>query len=169
MDNLEYLKPSLQKRHKRRDKRLGEEVIECYRNRFVMPEKGGHKNKVKKDDYAHAKQHENMKFMHEGGTKFFNDNLEPLISFLNTHQGKNWNKLYSELCTKLDKRTLPGLHVFNHLWDFVYLNVKIENKKVYYMRSGKFEELTSSEKWSKFYVHPKTGQLCKATLHNNRK
>src|SRR5206468_2504995 len=103
-----------------------------------------------------------MKFMYGGGTKEFNDNLEPLIRFLNIHQGKNWNKLYKELCTKLDKRTVADLHVFKHLWDFVILHVRIENKKVVYMRFGKWEELVSREKWPNFYVHPKTGQLCKA-------
>ena len=32
MDNLQYLKPSLQRPQKRRDKRLDEELIECYRH-----------------------------------------------------------------------------------------------------------------------------------------
>lgn len=162
MDNLNFLKPSLQKRQKRRDKRLGEEVIECYRYSFTKPQKGGYKNKIRKNEYAYAKKQESIKFMHDRGTKYLNDNLEPLIRFLNTHQGKNWNKLYKELCIKLDKRTVSGLHVFNHLWDFVILKVKIENKKIYYLQSGRLTELVSYEKWPKFYIHPKTGQLCKA-------
>jgi hypothetical protein len=107
--------------------------------------------------------------MHNGGSKFFNDNLEPLIRFLNTHCGKNWNKIFKELCLKLDKRTVSGLHVFNHLWDFVYINVQLENKKVYYMRSGRLEELLSWGKWPRFYVNPKTGQLCKARFYNEKK
>src|SRR5437868_3439582 len=120
MENLQYLKPSLRKRQKRRDKRLGKELIECYRHQLSGVEKGSYKNRVKRNDYLHAKKQESIKFMHGGGTKSFTDNLEPLIRFLNTHQGKNWNKLYSELCGKLDRRTVAGEHVFNHLWDFVY-------------------------------------------------
>jgi transposase-like protein len=162
MDNLEYLKPSLQKRQKRRDKRLGEEVIECYRRGSRSKQMKGYKNKLKRNQYELARQKEAMKFMHGGGTKYFNDNLEPMLRFLNTHLGKNWNKLYGELCGKLDKRTLPGLHVFNHIWDFVYTDVIIQNKKAYYIHFGKYQELVSSEKWMKFYVHPKTGQLMKA-------
>jgi hypothetical protein len=172
MDNLELLKPSLQKRQKRRDKQLGKEVIECYRHchaGIYKPQKGGYNNRIKKNNYAHAKKHESVKFMHNGGTKFFNDNLEPLIRYLNTHEGKNWNKVYSKLCTQLDKRTVPGLHVFNHLWDFVCLHVRLENKKVYHMRSGKWEELLSWEKWPRFYINPKTGQLCKARSNNEKK
>src|SRR3982751_3418640 len=168
MDNIEYLKPSLRKPQKRRDKRLGKEVIECSRYAVNIRLKGSYKNKVRKQCFVHAKKHENMKFIHDGGTKYFTDNLQLLIRFLNTHQGKNWNKLYSELCDKLDKRTVPGLHVFNHLWDFVFNKVRIENKKVYCLQYGRIEELLSRSQWPKFYVHPKTGQLCKAKKAKRR-
>jgi len=162
MEHLEFLKPSLQKRQKRRDKRLGEELIECYRYGGGYYFKRGYKNKVRKNNYENAKRVEGMKKMHSGGTKVFNDNLQPLMRFLNTNQGKNWNKLYKVLCSNLDRRTLSGEHVFNHLWDFVYTNVTIENKRIYCMRYGVIQELTSSEKWPRFYVHPQTGQLMKA-------
>lgn len=104
--------------------------------------------------------------MHGGGTKYFNDNLEPLMRFLNTYQGSNWNKLYKELCRSLDKRKLSGLHVFNHLWDFVFIDTYIEDKKVYCIRYGCLQELVSTEKWPRFYVNPKTGQLFKARQKN---
>jgi hypothetical protein len=168
MGNLEYLKPSLQSRQKRRDKRLGEELIECYRYSINERQKGSYKNKMRAKNYSQAKKQESMKFMHAGGTKFFNDNLEPLIRFLNTHQGKNWNKVYKELCGKLDKRSVSGLHVFNHLWDFVMINVRIENGSVFTMRFGKWEELFSREKWPKFYINSKTGQLRKAKFFKKK-
>lgn len=162
MEHFEFLKPSLQKRQKRRDKRLGEELIECYRYGRGYNFKRGYKNKVRKNNYENAARVEGMKKMHYGGTKMFNDNLEPLQRLLNTNQGKNWNKLYKILCLKLDRRTLSGEHVFNHLWDYVFVNVTIENKKVYCIQFGVMQELTSTEKCPKFYIHPKTGQLMKA-------
>ena len=169
MNDLEYLKPSLQKRQKRRDKRLDEEVIECYRKGSRAKQKKGYKNKLKRNNFEHAHQHESIKFMHSGGTKYFNDNLEPLIRFLHSKVGKNWNKVHAELCRSLNKRTVSGLHVFNHLYDFVQMNTHIKSKKVYYMRGGKFTELISTEKYPRFYIHPKTGQLMKAKLVNNKK
>ncbi len=48
MDNLQYMKPSLFKRQKRRDKRLDEEVIECYRRGSRLKQKKGYKNKLKR-------------------------------------------------------------------------------------------------------------------------
>ncbi len=102
--------------------------------------------------------------MHGGGTKYFNDNLEPMIRFLNSKVGKNWNKVHAQLCKDLNKKTISGLHVFNHLFDFVQLNTYIENKKIYYLRNGKLTELISTEKYPRFYIHPTTGQLKKAKL-----
>jgi len=168
MDDFNYLKPSLQKRQKRRDKRLDEELIECYRRGWRTKQVKGYNNSVKRNLYAHAKQRESMKFRHGGGTRSFNDNLEPFQRFLASHVGKNWNKVYSELCQHLNKNTVSGLHVFNHLYDFVYEKIEIEGKKVYELKSGKYKELRSTERFPKFYINPKTGQLMKAKLITNR-
>jgi len=162
MDNFQYLKPSLQRRQKRRDKRLDEELIECYRHGTRSKEKKGYKNKIKRNLYAHAPMHESIRYKHGGGTKYFNDNLEPMKRFLNSRVGKNWNKVHGSLCNQLSKKTVPGLHVFNHLYDFVYEKTFAEGKKIFYTRFGQYQELISTEKWPKFYVNHKTGQLMKA-------
>ena len=162
MDQLQYLKPSLHKRQKRRDKRLGEEVIECYRRGNRSNKMKGYNKMFLKDGFENAHQHESIKFMHGGGSKYFNDNLEPLKRFLLSHVGKNWDKTHSKLCSQLNKNTINGLHVFNHLFDFVQEQTLIENKIVYYYWFGKKMELKSSEGRPRFYIDHKTGQLCKA-------
>jgi hypothetical protein len=162
MEQLIFLKPSLQKRQKHRDKRLGEEVIECYRRGRHTKKMKGYDKKFKANNYEQAHAHESIKFMHGGGTRYFNDNLNPMIKYLNSHVGKNWNKVQSELCSKLNKNTINGLHVFNHLYDFVKENTFIENKKIFYIRYGRTEELISTARWPKFYINEKTGQLTKA-------
>jgi len=164
MNTIEYLKPSLCKRQKRRDKRLDEELIECYRTGMRTKQKKGYKNKMKRNNYELATKHESIKFMHGGGTKHFNDNLEPLQRYLTSKVGKNWDKIHGELCRQLKKNSVSGLHVFNHLFDYVYVNVIVEDKTVYYLRYGKYVTLRSTESWPKFYVNNKTGQLMKARL-----
>lgn len=161
MDNLQYLKPSLRRRQKHRDKRLDEELIECYRYGTRSKEKSGYK-KLKRNQYEHAPMHESMKYRHGGGSKSLNDNLEPMMRLLNTSVGKNWNKVHAALCGRLSKRTVAGLHVFNHLYDFVYEKTIVEGNKIFYYRFGKYQELISTEKWPKFYINHKTGQLMKA-------
>ncbi len=168
MDNLAYLKPALHKRQKRRDKRLDEELIECYRTGMRSKQKNGYKNKMKRDGYEAARQRESIKFMYSGGTKHLNDNLEPLQRYLVSKVGKNWDKVYSELCGQLKKNTVSGQHVFNHLFDYVFLNVVAENKNIYCLRFGKYEILRSTQSWPKFYVNSKTGQLMKAKPITNK-
>lgn len=168
MDNLEYLKPSLWKRQKRRDKRLDEELIECYRRGWRTKQQKGYKHKTMFNLYENAKKQESMKFMHGSGTRNFSDNLEPLIRFLASNVGKNWNKVHAGLCKQLNKHTVSGLHVFNHLYDFVIENTHVRGKKVYYLQNGKYKELVSREKFPKFYINAKTGQLMKAKLMRNK-
>ena len=168
MDQLQFLKPTLLKRQKRRDKRLDEELIECYRLGMRCKQVKGYNNKYKRNQYELALQREPMKFRHGGGTKRFNDNLEPLQRCLLSHVGKSWNRVYAELCKQLKKNTVSGMHVFNHLFDFVYEHVVIENKVVYYLRFGKYHELRSTERYPKFYINEKTGQLVKAKLITNK-
>lgn len=164
MEQVQYLKPSLQKRQKRRDKRLGEEVIECYRSGTRSKKMKGYDKKFLKNGFEESHKHEGITFMHGGGTKYFNDNLEPLKRFLLSHVGKNWDKTYSKLCSQLDKNTVNGLHVFNHLFDYVQVKTFIENRKIYNTRYGRISELKSTKWFPRFYVDHKTGQLRKAPL-----
>ncbi|MCE7996588.1 MAG: hypothetical protein HEP71_31755 [Roseivirga sp.] len=159
MDHSGTLKPSLRKRQKRRDKRLHEELIECYRGGGGnLKKKKGYQKNARNNDFENEKQKEGIK-ARSGGIKYQCDNLKPLIRFLEKHEGKYWNKVYSQLCKKMDKNTLLGQHVFDHLEDFVETKVKIEEGKVIGQdRWGGPQELISY--WHpKFYVHPKSGQL----------
>ena len=167
MDNLDMLKPSKRKRQKRRDKRLHEELIECYRSggRWTGKKgKGYDKNQVG-NEFQYSPKSEGIK-KRSGGTKWQNDNLQPLIRYLDKNTGKYWNKVYSGLCKKMDKNSVIGQHLFDHLFDFVHVNVYIEDKKV--MGPGRFGgkhyELSSTRWWPAFYVHPKSGVLMKAKI-----
>lgn len=162
MEAINYLKPSLQVRQKRRDKRLHEEVIECYRTRPWKDYKRGYRQCHRQQQFQHAPQHESMKTMHRGGTKYFTDNLAPLMRFLQTNTGRPWNKVYSELNKRLDRSTVSGQHVIDHLWDFVSVNVWIEDRKVYYLQFGRKKQLQSYGRRKNFYVHPVSGLLLMA-------
>lgn len=157
--DTDTLKPSLRKRQKRRDKRLHEELIECYRGRsWGKNKKKGYQKNARNTDFENEKQKEGIK-ARSGGTKYQCDNLKPLIRFLEKHEGKYWNKVYSQLCKRMDKNTLLGQHVFDHLEDFVETKVTLEDGKVIgNNRWGSPEELVYYW-YPRFYVHPKSGQL----------
>lgn len=159
MKHSDTLKPSLQKRQKRRDKRMHEELIECYRGgSWGLNKKKGYQKNAKNNDFENEKKKEGIK-ARSGGWKYQRDNLKPLIRFLEKHEGKYWNKVYSQLCKKMDKKTVLGQHLFDHLFDFVEVKVSLEKGKVMgHTRWGTPQEFVSYW-YPQFYVHPKSGQL----------
>ncbi|MBX2842363.1 MAG: hypothetical protein KTR26_11365 [Flammeovirgaceae bacterium] len=162
MENLKQLKPSLRKRQKRRDKRMKEELIECYRLGWRIKTRKGYHKKLVGKDFEFSPKQESIK-VKGGKTKILNDNLSPLIRFLEKRVGKYWDKVYAELCEKMDKNSMLGQHLDSHLFGFVATKVEIENKKVYRLdRFGGRNELTTISRWLRYYVHPKSKVLLKA-------
>jgi hypothetical protein len=43
--------------------------------------------------------------------KMFYDKLAPAMRWINSHVGRPWNTVYSELCATFDRRTIAGAHV----------------------------------------------------------
>jgi hypothetical protein len=90
-------------------------------------------------------------------TKSFSDNLSPLRRWLRSQLDQPWDIVYSEVCRKIETKTLAGQHLLFHLLAMVERDVIIidnvpcsrRNRQLGYWR----EEL---------YVHPETGFLCLA-------
>jgi hypothetical protein len=96
------------------------------------------------------------------GSKYLSDHLGPLRRFLRSKVGQPWDDVYSELCQRLNRNTIAGKHVIDHLWDYVERHVEIIDgipySKPYWISQT---QLTHSYR-DKFYVHPSTGILCAA-------
>lgn len=94
-------------------------------------------------------------------TKYLSDHLSPLRRYLRSKVGQPWNLVYSDLSCRLDKNTVIGKHVIDHLWDFVERHAEINNNIPYHKpgangsRGGKIGGYHDA-----FYVHPVTGILC---------
>ena len=87
---------------------------------------------------------------HEKG---LNENLAPLRRYLRRQVGRPWDKVYSEIRQTIDTRSTIGLHVLQHLEDYVATDA--------FIKDGVVCEFT----WSGaapvrgWYVHPKSGLL----------
>ena len=96
--------------------------------------------------------------------KQFGENLAPLARFVESKVGKNWDKVYSEICEFCDKSGAVSGHIFEHLWDWV-----IPAKRVFF-KDGKPWENSSwggprkieTYRFNQFYVCPKDGTLKRA-------
>lgn len=94
--------------------------------------------------------------------KEFTDVLAPLRGYLRKQVGRPWDRVWSELCATLDRRSLTGLHIFQHIeWEVdtkCWLNARGE-----VMESRRFYSSNApSRPVEGLYVHPRTGLLCAA-------
>ncbi|MGB0932007.1 MAG: hypothetical protein ACPGVB_14580 [Chitinophagales bacterium] len=170
--NLEGIKPSRYKRQKRRNKKLHKELTECYReNRAWIKTPRATRNRLKnyelKLGYEHAPKKVSIKFVHSrlsGTTKYFGDNVKPLKRFLNSKVGQNWDKVYSELSNKMDKRTVSGQHLFEHIFQYVEADTAWIDGKVYRSNGTKMFRNRWHGGRLQLYVHP-----ISRTLHRFRR
>jgi len=91
--------------------------------------------------------------------KWLNENLSPLRRYLERNVGRPWSKVYAEISATLDPRKATGLHILQHLRDFVSCDTWIEGRTVMVLRRwgrGGPEPVTG------LYVHPVSGLLRRA-------
>lgn len=96
-------------------------------------------------------------------SKVFNENLNPLYNFIRSCKGKNWDKVYSEICQTFDKRSVINQHVLDHLFQFVERNVIRRDDGDLYILSTYNGMIPLRDSLSEFYVHPETKILTKNT------
>lgn len=91
-------------------------------------------------------------------TKHFSDNLSPLRRWLRSKVGQSWDIVYSEICQKIETRTLCGRHLLVHLEEMVEDRVRLIEGMPYSLKKG----LDPIVYWGRgeFYVHPETRILC---------
>lgn len=109
---------------------------------------------------------ESMKKMHKD-RKSLNENLKPLVRFLESRVGANWDKVYSEICENIKLDSAVQKHVRDHVFDYVFVNVEIKDKKVFSGRrySGSIRELYNGD----LYVDPKTNILKQYKIKNDKR
>lgn len=67
--------------------------------------------------------------------KEFSDSLGPLRGYLRKQVGRPWDKVWSEIATTLDSRSLTGRHIFDHIRWEVELDAWIGNDgRLYHKR-----------------------------------
>lgn len=180
MDNhLYYMKDSRVKQQKRRDKRMGEELIECGRlgKKWPGPVKKGYKKAIQSTDPAYLPKRESIR-TRSGNCICQDDNLAPMIRFLVRNRNRPWNKVYAELNKKASFKGMIGNHLKDHLWDMVERHVDLVDGRPVYKnyhwlnhRKGCIpgEIVSYGFRWPQFYIHPENGLLKMARDVNGNK
>lgn len=96
--------------------------------------------------------------------KEFTDVLNPLRRYLKKQVGRPWDKIHSEMNASLDKRSITGLHIWDHVKHEVEVHTYLgeDGRTVY--ACPKFSWLREKDRSpiGGLYVHPRTGLLCAA-------
>ena len=85
--------------------------------------------------------------------KMFNEHLNPLWRYLRSNLGRPWDKVYSEIRSRIDGRGVLGNHVLDHLFCEVETNCILDGREV---------RTTEGLRVYGFYVHPSSGLLLEA-------
>lgn len=132
----------------------------------------GHANKSKKtaakippakfdsDDHGSTRAPVSRHRQYGYNAKEFSDLIGPLRKFLRAQVGRPWNKINSEISKTLDKRSMAGRHILEHVGWEVAKNCELR-------ADGKIYDLSRStptylHQVAGLYVHPRTGLLCLA-------
>ena len=89
--------------------------------------------------------------------KHFGEHLGPLYRYLDKQVHRPWNKVYSELCAGLDRRSVVQNHLFEHIGDHVALRTALIDGEVHV--HARFRTISLADARQALYVHPRTGIL----------
>ena len=92
------------------------------------------------------------------GYRELNENLAPLRRYLHSQVGRPWDRVFGEICSRIDRRNPVQRHIHQHIDQFIATRVQIRAGKL--IECGKFglRRLGGS---SELYVNPRTGLICR--------
>jgi len=94
------------------------------------------------------------------GRPMLNENLNPLKRYLRAQVGRPWNKVYGEIAAGIDRRNVVQQHIFEHLENFIALQVEWRDGNLIDLRSPAPSFRTGRcEPVQELYVDPRTGLI----------
>jgi len=142
-----------------------------YGSRWMGRGKGRYGSK-KRSDPESLPLKEPMWF--RGKSKCLNENLAPLVRFLERRVGRPWSAVWSELRERISANSQVQKHVMVHVLQFVEQNpVMIEGVAhlpgAWGSRRDQYFKISGHRRWGKFYVCPRTGLLRSAAEDEKRR
>jgi hypothetical protein len=101
--------------------------------------------------------------------KEFSDLINPLRRYLWTCVGTPWRKVHSELSLKLDRRSVSGSHIWDHVMQEIEIDCYIGDDGLAYSNNRRFLGRGCEDPIEGLYVHPKTGLVRAQSLGLIRK
>jgi hypothetical protein len=96
-----------------------------------------------------------------GTLREFNEHLAPLKRYLHKQVGRPWNKVYSEISSRLRTTSVVQQHVRQHLWDFVERHATLGAKGAVYGAPRAYLGRLLKLRPGSLFIHPNSGLLAK--------
>lgn len=96
----------------------------------------------------------------QGRTKYLNEHLGPLRRYLDTQVGRPWDKVFSEICDRIDRSNAVQDHVRDHVADYVTTHVILIDGVPCSGEGGRaYGQPLQQFRYRPWYVCPRTGLL----------
>ncbi len=82
-----------------------------------------------------------------------NENLQPLRRYLRAQIGRPWDKVYSEICARIDRRNTVQQHIHQHIDQFIAIQVQARSGTLFDLSRGDPIEIVYGD----LYVDPTSG------------
>jgi hypothetical protein len=102
---------------------------------------------------------EGMKRRHQGQTKSLNEHLGPLRRYLDSQVGRPWNKVFSEICARINRDSAVQDHVRDHVADYVATHVILVDRVPCSADGESYGRPLHQTRWMPWYVCPRSGLL----------
>jgi hypothetical protein len=112
---------------------------------------------------------EGIKACWQGGPKYFNEHLGPLRRYLDKQVGRPWDKVFSEICTHINRNSAVQDHVRDHVAEYVTTHVILIDG-VPCNGEGPFHGTPLHKlRYRPWYVCPRTGLLRRVKLQSRKR
>lgn len=93
-------------------------------------------------------------------TKNLNEHLGPLRRYLDSQVGRPWDKVFSEICTHINRNSAVQDHVRDHVEDYVTVHVLLSDGVPCNGEGGwNYGRPLREMGWKRWYVCPRSGLL----------
>jgi hypothetical protein len=93
------------------------------------------------------------------GRPWLNENLQPLRRYLHAQIGRPWNKVFSEICAVIDRRSTVQQHVHQHIDDFIATDVEWRDGQLVDLKDRRTSFHHRSGLRQPLYVDPDSGLI----------
>lgn len=102
---------------------------------------------------------EGIKRRWQNHTKDLNEHLGPLRRYLDSQVGRSWDKVFSEICTHINRNSAVQDHVRDHVADYVAVHVVLIDGVPCNGEGNLYGIPLRQTRWRPWYVCPRTGLL----------